>query len=112
MQSGQRLLDFALWVVLRLGNLPMHLIDNSHRHREATKQVDPPDARKRQHRACVRDDYSNIDGSTRHDFVTIMHVRYVDYHRPVHNATAFHWLWLTPDVLNYGTRRCGGCRTT
>jgi hypothetical protein len=58
--------DLALGIVLGLGDLVIHLIDDPHRHREAAKQVEPLDARKRQHRTGVRDNYGDVEGSAGH----------------------------------------------
>jgi hypothetical protein len=44
----------------------MHLIDDAHRDAEAAKQIDTLDAREREYRACVRNDYGDIPDSAGH----------------------------------------------
>jgi hypothetical protein len=53
-------LDFSLRIVLRLGDLVLYLIEKPHRHAESAEPIDPFNARERQHRACVRDNYGSI----------------------------------------------------
>jgi hypothetical protein len=41
---------------------------------ERVEQVQPPYARERQYRTCVRDDDGDIDGSPGHDFLGFVHL--------------------------------------